>query len=594
MGNSGRIIKLIDLFAGAGGLSNGFEQTGKFEVVGAVEINKEAAQTYVYNHGKNADIIITPENSDISDITKIDFNRFLDTKGVKNDETVVIGGPPCQGFSNANRQKNHLISGNNQLVKEYARAIDEIRPIAFLMENVKTMNSDTHKFFVTAGTSEGIFAYSSEEHLLKLITDTNEEPFWCEDTLVLVNTENIQLKPLIESLITGEVYLPLLSKESDISRMRSVVRNLKKVELYNVGEEKKKEKEKQEIRSTIESLQGYNTSNIIEEDLLKEVIRNATSVLESILSGTNTDNKKSLQVLMNCVDINQLLRYLNELVDEHILCLGDAKIDPETSGKLKVIVQVKSYNIVKYLEKFFEYLGYKINSDVMLASNFYTPQNRSRFMILGVRTEEIQNKPVVLPQKVISDQLPFTVFDAIGDLEKIKPTTEVSDNILVYKPQCSTRMQQYYRANRMDDVIYNHINTASEPLSKERFKALKDTDGKNFHSLSKELKDISYTDGSRTQNTVYLRLKYNEPSPTVINVRKSMWQHPENPVALSIREAARLQSFKDDFIFKGTKDKQYQQIGNAVPPLLARAVAEQLLFIIGEKPVQKLSKEFYI
>lgn len=67
-------------------------------------------------------------------------------KGIDPSETVVIGGPPCQGFSNANRQKNYLISGNNQLVKEYARAIDTVRPVAFLMENVKTMSSPTHKF----------------------------------------------------------------------------------------------------------------------------------------------------------------------------------------------------------------------------------------------------------------------------------------------------------------------------------------------------------------------------------------------------------------------------------------------------------------
>ena len=590
MSNLGREIKLIDLFAGAGGLSNGFEQTGRFKVVGAVENNKEAAQTYVYNQGDKTDIIITPENSDISDITKIDFKRFLDKENINGNETVVIGGPPCQGFSNANRQKNYLISGNNQLVKEYARAIDEIRPIAFLMENVKTMNSDTHKFFVTEGTSDGIYAYSSEEHLLELITSTNEKKFWDEETLVLINMENIQLKPLIGSLITGEVHLPLLSKESDISRMRSIVRNLKNEEPFNV----KKAKEKQEVKNIIKSLKGYDTSSVIEKEMLEGIVCDAIEILESLIADANTDNKKKLQVLMNLVDINQLLRYLNELVDEHILCLGNAKIDPDSSDKLKVSIQVKSYNIVKYLEVFFKYLGYDTKSDVMMASDFYTPQNRSRFMILGIRDGFIKNRPVKLPQKVESDQIPFTVFDAIGDLEKINPTTEVSDYILSYKPQCSPRMQSYYRAGMLESVIYNHINTASEPLSRRRFKELKDLDGKNFHSLSEELKEISYTDGSRTQNTVYLRLKYNEPSPTVINVRKSMWQHPENAVALSIREAARLQSFKDNFIFKGTKDKQYQQIGNAVPPLLARAVAEQLLFIIGEEPIQKLRTEFNI
>ncbi len=587
MSNLGSKIKLIDLFAGAGGLSNGFEQTGRFKVLGAVEISKEAIQTYVYNHGDNPDIIIKPEDSDISDITKIDFRRFLEEKNIDGDETVVIGGPPCQGFSNANRQKDYLISGNNQLVKEYARAIDEIRPIAFLMENVKTMNSDKHKFFVTTDNSEGIYAYSSEQHL-NLINDKDEEPFWKDDILVIINSKNIQLKPLVASLISSDLYLPLISEQMHISRMRSVIRNLKKEKLYNV----EKVKEEQEIKSIIENLRRYDTSNIIARESLTEIIDNVINILESLILGTNVDNEKALQELMTFTDVNQLLRYLNELEDEHIFCLGRAQIDPDLSDRLKVIVQVKSYNIVKYLEVFFKYLGYKLDSDVMLASDFYTPQNRSRFMILGVRGKAVQSKTVQLPQKAISDQLPFTVFDAIGDLEKIKPTTEVSDYILNYIPQCSTRMQQYYRAGMEGPVIYNHINTASEPLSRQRFEALKHNDGKNFHSLSEELKEISYTDVSRTQNTVYLRLKYNEPSPTVINVRKSMWQHPENPVALSIREAARLQSFKDNFVFKGTKDKQYQQIGNAVPPLLARAVAEQLLFIIGEEPMQKLQTEF--
>ena len=60
-------------------------------------------------------------------------------------------------------------------------------------------------------------------------------------------------------------------------------------------------------------------------------------------------------------------------------------------------------------------------------------------------------------------------------------------------------------------------------------------------------------------------------------VRKSMWIHPTLDRAISVREAARLQSFPDDFIFKGTKDSQYQQVGNAVPPLMAQGIAEEIL-----------------
>ena len=76
-----------------------------------------------------------------------------------------------------------------------------------------------------------------------------------------------------------------------------------------------------------------------------------------------------------------------------------------------------------------------------------------------------------------------------------------------------------------------------------------------------------------------MRLKYDEPSGTVVNVRKSMWIHPELDRAISIREAARLQTFPDSFIFEGTKDSQYQQVGNAVPPFLAKAVAESIISI---------------
>lgn len=73
-----------------------------------------------------------------------------------------------------------------------------------------------------------------------------------------------------------------------------------------------------------------------------------------------------------------------------------------------------------------------------------------------------------------------------------------------------------------------------------------------------------------------MRLDYNQPSGTVVNVRKSMWVHPVLDRAVSVREAARLQTFPDSFVFCGTKDKQYQQVGNAVPPIMAKAIAKKL------------------
>ena len=92
----------------------------------------------------------------------------------------------------------------------------------------------------------------------------------------------------------------------------------------------------------------------------------------------------------------------------------------------------------------------------------------------------------------------------------------------------------------------------------------------------------TYSNVERTQNTIYMRLKYDEASGTVVNVRKSMWIHPVLDRAISIREAARLQTFPDSFVFEGTKDSQYQQVGNAVPPFLAKAIAESLFSLLDK------------
>ena len=116
------MYKTIDLFAGAGGLSLGFKQTGKFELVAAAEINPNARATYKANIPDNPD-----DFTFIDNVIGCDFRALSCRLGGID---IVIGGPPCQGFSNANRQKNQLINMNNALVKEYFRAIKEIRPIA--------------------------------------------------------------------------------------------------------------------------------------------------------------------------------------------------------------------------------------------------------------------------------------------------------------------------------------------------------------------------------------------------------------------------------------------------------------------------------
>lgn len=159
------MIKTIDLFAGAGGLSYGFLMTGKYQIVAAAEINKNARKTYENNIAKDNNNFEFIEN-----VIGYDFNALNARLG--NDIDVVIGGPPCQGFSNANRQKNHLISMNNGLVKEFFRAIRQIKPKAFVMENVSMLESDTHRFYESRKDNNEINELIAQGHNIPKRKDT--------------------------------------------------------------------------------------------------------------------------------------------------------------------------------------------------------------------------------------------------------------------------------------------------------------------------------------------------------------------------------------------------------------------------------------
>lgn len=549
----GHKYKVLDLFAGAGGLSNGFEQTGKFSVIGAVEINEAAQQTYIKNH-ENKDIIIKSSITGISDITKIDFKKY----SRDSENTVIIGGPPCQGFSNANRQKNYLISGNNKLVKEYVRAVRDVKPIAFLMENVKSINSSVHKFFVTKYKADNQNDFSSRSHLDQITQEDNI--LYNKDTIELLSTNSENLR-----IVSGrykslkDVPAPLIIKPLLISRLRVLEKALDKNK-----ELKLNKKATDEILEIIDQLSNQE----ITDENLQYIIQESIKALKDALNNKFLDDL-NYQAIKDLVNLNRFLTRCQELKDEDIECL---EFIVENKTMYKLFVQVYSYNVVKYLESIFKFYGYSITSGVLDASRFGVPQKRNRFMMLGILNN---SNTIELPKG--DNEFRNVVRDAIEDLENIVPQTEIdSYNSRVYVANSEKSLTKYYREGMESNEVYDHINTDSSKLILERYKSILNNGGKNFHSLPNDLKS-TYADASRTQNTVYLRLNYDEPSPTVINVRKSMWQHPTKARAISIREAARLQSFQDKFIFEGRKDERYQQIGNAVPPLLAKAIAKKLL-----------------
>ena len=118
-------IKVISLFSGSGGLDLGFLETGKFDIIYANDFNYQACETYTHNIGNH---IICEDISKLKNLPKAD---------------VIIGGPPCQGFSTANPSRS-FDDPRNQLFKEYARIIKEVQPKVFLMENVSGMVTMQH------------------------------------------------------------------------------------------------------------------------------------------------------------------------------------------------------------------------------------------------------------------------------------------------------------------------------------------------------------------------------------------------------------------------------------------------------------------
>ncbi|KUO63549.1 MAG: cytosine methyltransferase [Gracilibacter sp. BRH_c7a] len=522
---------IVDLFAGAGGLSYGFLQTGRFYIKAAFENNPNAQKTYKRNHG-NAEVY-----NDVSDALSDEIKAKL------GKVDVVIGGPPCQGFSNANRQKNHAISQNNSLVKKFVQTVLHLNPRSFVMENVSMLQSDIHRFYVDETDAETIKKYGiktspSEIQLLdaeimfpgiadiaKSITQISNY-LWNEKDYLSLNvvfkTRN-NPKKLCATLRKHKKRLLILA-ENLVTSLNENDHVLKHNHAAGIA------------------IQGYYAaaeSNEAAEELCKAIM--PTIMLQRMFS-------KAKEILDNRIKVD---RYLTE------------------NG---LVAHVTSMAVIDYVKSILEAssTGYIINSGILSSADFGAPQKRMRFVLIGVKKSMCYD--VKLPIGTFSEANYRTVKDAIEDLEEIEAATEVSDQE-VSLPAVPKDISELGKLLRDSKNLCNHVSTATTPEALKRFKKIKQ--GGNFHSLPPELK-TTYSDTERTQKTIYLRLKYDEPSGTVVNVRKSMWIHPVKHRALSIREAARLQTFPDSFVFFGTKDSQYQQVGNAVPPMLARAIAEHL------------------
>lgn len=222
-------------------------------------------------------------------------------------------------------------------------------------------------------------------------------------------------------------------------------------------------------------------------------------------------------------------------------------------------------NFAVNIENEFRELGYTTSSAVLTASDFGVPQKRNRFFIVGNKNgiqfdfKSLRKKPKVSVGEALAD-LPKQL--ANGEQREVCTYTKDADHtyLKIMRKKSKAPMQNIVTRNK-DYVI-------------ERYKHIRP--GKNWQDIPKELM-TNYSNTKNMHSGIYKRLDPKEPSVVIANYRKSMLIHPYEHRGLSLREAARLQSFPDHFIFEGPLSYKQQQIGNAVPPLLAKAIFERII-----------------
>lgn len=213
----------------------------------------------------------------------------------------------------------------------------------------------------------------------------------------------------------------------------------------------------------------------------------------------------------------------------------------------------------------FDAIGYRMKAEVLFAPDFGVPQSRKRVFFVGLKDAEGAfsfPKPTVTPEHYV------TCEQAISDL----PTLQTDggeilrgEKVQEYRTAPLTGYQKQMRQH--SQRVYNHVG--SVPIEKTRSMIALVPEGKNYLSLPEEYRRMYRYHEALT------RYHSKKPSLTINTGHRSHFHYKFNRIP-TVRESARLQSFPDDFIFCGNQSQQYRQVGNAVPPMLAQAIAQAL------------------
>lgn len=608
-------IKYLDLFAGAGGFSEGFMQAYTddkyYDFRLASDINENCELTHRVRYNKMLGLDTDFLRQDIMEDSFLP-NLLQRLHGQKID--VITGGPSCQSFSLAGRRKK--LDKRDDLFYHYLKVIKALRPKYFIMENVKGILTKDKGRIKERILREirSIVDYTRIGELLAFL-DENLKPrlgsslYLCLYTKICMEDSNIDLDKLYENYFANldqqlkslTKHLPYSVSKSDVS-VNTIRHGLLLLKDKKHRDEIRKQVIQLKTASHIDNdsfVDSYNAivESISDESILENIL-NAIDVVTKMNGGCEDDAqvlKKSLEILTSTFD--ECIDFVREQLSDKTTALNFLE---------KLLKEIRLYNISKPL--------------VLLSSNYGVPQNRERVVFIGCRND--QELITEIPSTVREEDK-VKVYEALWDLNMVgngDVATEYKTPTLIKEYEPTKRLRgiqgepeenghlfsEWSRMGRlghrftfdeapfyvqsMKDLdenkkhqhmeLFNHQTSCQNDKVRERLQII--AKHKDYDLAKDELK----AKGLDSQKRNYVVLNPLGQSPTVCTMPDD-FIHYSACRPLTVREMARLQSFDDSFVFQGKRQTggnnrqkeipQYTLVGNAVPPLMARAIANTIL-----------------
>ncbi|MEX0361046.1 MAG: DNA cytosine methyltransferase [Allomuricauda sp.] len=288
----------------------------------------------------------------------------------------------------------------------------------------------------------------------------------------------------------------------------------------------------------------------------------------------------------------------NQLLKEYVRCLDEIRPKWFLMENVEGLLTSNKGNYVYEAAKAFRDLGYTIRIDKVYSQEYGIPQRRKRVIITGNRIglDFESPKPTSFTTGRIFKNSEFTLNDAFVNLPK---ASESSIESIPYSSSINSSLFDYYR--NPNGTISDHFSKPIQGVNLKRIEALKQ--GQTMKDLPESLQHESFKkrskrrvmDGTPSEKrggapSGLKRLLLNQPSLTITSAATREFIHPTENRPLTIRECARIQTFPDHFHFKGTQSQKIKQIGNAIPPLLAKVFGEHIASQGFDEPKKVMNK----